>query len=96
MEKETGEMPASLVALVGCIAPSNQLVVRSKQPPDATASLRISTDCRGFFNVTIAIATALFMTLHNSGMILIVLWHGISSPKGVYFHSRLDANPYSR
>ncbi|MEG4838973.1 hypothetical protein [Microcoleus sp. B9-D4] len=28
--------------------------------------------------------------LHNCGMILIVLWDGISSPEGVYFHSRLD------
>ncbi|MEG4276889.1 hypothetical protein QUA62_05350 [Microcoleus sp. MON1_C1] len=73
---------------------SNQLVVRSKQPPDATASLRISTDGRGFYNVTIALATALFMALHNSGGILIVLWDGLSSPEGVYFHSRLDANPY--
>ncbi|MEG3930407.1 MULTISPECIES: hypothetical protein [unclassified Microcoleus] len=93
MEKETGKIPGSLVALVGCIARSNQLVVRSKQPPDATASLRISTDGRGFFNVMIAIATALFMALHNSGMILIVLWDGISSPEGVYFHTRRDANP---
>ncbi|WP_138921072.1 hypothetical protein [Microcoleus vaginatus] len=70
-------------------------MLRSKQPPDATASLRISTDGRGFYNVTIAIATALFMALHNSGGILIVLWDGISSPEGVYFHSRRDANPYS-
>ncbi|MEG4580679.1 hypothetical protein QUA71_13865 [Microcoleus sp. MON1_C5] len=33
--------------------------------------------------------------LHNCGMILMVLWHRLSYPEGVYFHSRRDASPYS-
>jgi hypothetical protein len=49
---------------------SNQLVVRSKQPPDARARLTTSTDSRRFFNVTITIATALFILVEGAMFIL--------------------------
>jgi hypothetical protein len=45
---------------------SNQLAVRSKQPPDARLSLRTSTDGRRFFNVTIAIAAAVFILVEGA------------------------------
>ncbi|WP_445250522.1 hypothetical protein [Microcoleus sp. OTE_8_concoct_300] len=61
MEKEAGKIPGSLLARPWQHSDrSNQLVVPSKQPPDARLSLRTSTDGRPFFNVT-AIATALFI-----------------------------------
>jgi hypothetical protein len=53
MEKETAKIPGSLLARRWQHSDrSNQLVVRSKQPPDARARLRTSTDGRRFFNVT--------------------------------------------
>ena len=86
MEKETGKIPASLVALRWRHSDrSNQLVVRSKQPPDARASLRTSTDGRGFYNVTIAIATALFMALHNTGGFWLFCGMGSLGPKACIF-----------
>jgi hypothetical protein len=71
MEKETAKIPVSLLAWRWWHSDrSNQLVVRSKQPPDARASLRTSTDGRRFFNVTIAIATALFILVEGAMFIL--------------------------
>jgi len=71
MEKETGKIPGSLLARRWQDSDrSNQLVVTSKQPPDARASLRTSTDGRRFFNVTIAIATALFILVEGAMFIL--------------------------
>jgi hypothetical protein len=71
MEKETAKIPGSLLARRWWHTDrSNQLVVRSKQPPDARLSLRTSTDGRRFFNVTIAIATALFILVEGAMFIL--------------------------
>jgi hypothetical protein len=70
MEKETAKIPGSLLARRWWHSDrSNQLVVRSKQPPDARARLRTSTDGRRFFNVT-AIATALFILVEGAMFIL--------------------------
>jgi hypothetical protein len=66
MEKETAKIPGSLLARRWQHSDrSNQLVVRSKQPPDARARLITSTDGRGFFNA-IAIATALFILVEGA------------------------------
>jgi hypothetical protein len=62
MEKETAKIPGSLLARRWQHSDRrNQLAVRSKQPPDARARLKTSTDGRGFFNVTAIAATALFI-----------------------------------
>jgi len=70
MEKETAKIPGSLLARRWWHTDrSNQLVVRSKQPPDARLSLRTSTDGRRFFNVT-DLATALFILVEGAMFIL--------------------------
>ncbi|MBD0395341.1 MAG: hypothetical protein ICV52_16200 [Microcoleus sp. C1-bin4] len=71
MEKETAKIPGSLLARRWQHSDrSNQLVVRSKQPPDARARLTTSTDGRRFFNLTITIATALFILVEGAMFIL--------------------------
>jgi len=71
MEKETAKIPGSLLVRRWQHSDrSNQLVVRSKQPPDARARLTTSTDGRRFFNVTITIATTLFILVEGAMFIL--------------------------
>ncbi|MEG4960566.1 MULTISPECIES: hypothetical protein [unclassified Microcoleus] len=92
MAKETGKIPSSLLALLGgtAIAPISLWYGQNNHlMPDRASEQALIVD--DFFNLTIAMATALLMALHNSGMILIFLCDRLSSPEGVYFHSRRDA-----
>ncbi|WP_333356701.1 hypothetical protein [Microcoleus sp. N3A4] len=50
-----------------------------------SAPSQFGNPCSSNWNIKQRVPVAAFLALHNCGMIVIVLWDGLSYPEGVYF-----------